>query len=97
MLHRKKGMIIMWTYEEVENLIPNCTVRRAYKDGVHKNNRLIAHEGYAMHYIYDEGYTDEETGYYFPPSYSYQVILGIGADIYEYEAVPITDDMEVYR
>ena len=87
----------MWTYEEIEGLIPNCTVRKEYKDGVHRSYRLIAHEGYAMHFIYDEGYTDEETGEYFPPSYSYQVGCGASVNIYEYEAVPITPDMEVYR
>lgn len=85
----------MWTYEEIEGLIANCTVRKGYKDGVHKNYRLIAHEGYAMRYIYDEGYTDEE-GNYYPPSYSYQVGCGADTNIMEYEAVPITPDMEVF-
>ena len=85
----------MWTYEEIEGLIANCTVRKGYKDGVHKNYRLIAHEGYAMHYKEDLGYTDEE-GNYYPPSYSYQVGCAATFDITLYEAVLITPDMEVF-
>lgn len=85
----------MWTYEDIEGLIANCTVRKNYKDGIHKNYRLIAHEGYAMHMIGDEGYTDEETGEYFPPLYSYQVGMSASSNIYEYEAVLIEEGMEV--
>ena len=85
----------MWTYEDIEGLIANCTVRKSYKDGVHKNYRLIAHEGYAMHMIGDEGFIDEE-GNYTPPSYSYQVVMSATSNIYDYEAVLIEEGMEVY-
>lgn len=87
----------MWTSVDEEGLIPNCTVRRKYKDGVHMRNELHAHEGYAIHFISDNGYTDEETGEYFQPLYTYMIGLPITQDIYLYEAVLITPGMEVYE
>lgn len=86
----------MWTYEDFEGVIENCTVRKQYKDRVHSMTQLIAHEGYVMHYKTDLGYTDEETGEYYPPSYSYQVYCPADFDVTEYEAVLITPGMEVY-
>lgn len=78
----------MWEYEDIENLIENCTVRRKYKDGIHKQNELIAHKGYAMHLISDVGYTDAEEVYH-EPRYSPFVIMGTNVNIYNYEAVLI--------
>lgn len=81
----------MWEYTEHNDIIPNCTVRKAFKDGVHKNTRLIANEGYKIHYKEDNGYTDEE-GNYFPPSYSDQLVTAIDVDVAAmYEAVPEGD------
>lgn len=84
----------MWTYVDEEGLIENVTVRRKYKDGVHKNNTLIAHEGYALKLVGDEGFTDE-FGNYHEPVYVYEVILPLTGDIYWYEAVLIQPGMEV--
>lgn len=83
----------MWTYVDEEGLIENVTVRRKYLDGVHRSNQLLAHEGYALKLITDEGYTDED-GYH-PPTYSYQVTLPLNGDIYWYEAVLIEPGMDV--
>ena len=87
----------MWTYENIEGLMENVTVRRKYKDGVHRGTQLLAHEGYALHIIGDNGYTDEE-GNYYPPTYSYQVTtsaLNEADTIARYEAVLITPEMDV--
>lgn len=84
----------MWTYENEEGIIEHATVRRKYLDGELKIIQLLAHEGYAMHYIHDEGFTDEE-GNYYPPTYSYQVSGGTWLKIEEYEAVLIEEGMEV--
>lgn len=76
----------MWEYEDIEDLIENCTVRKKYRDGVHKQNELIAHEGYGIHLISDVGYTDEKDVYH-EPRYSPFVIMGTNVNIYDYEAV----------
>lgn len=87
----------MWTYEDFEGLMANVTVRRKYKDGVHMITQLLAHDGYAMHVIGDNGYTDEE-GNYTPPTYSYQVSTLAAREtdtIARHEAVLITPEMDV--
>lgn len=88
----------MWTYEDFEGLMTNVTVRRKYKDGVHKQSQLLAHNGYVLHLIGDEGYTDEEHGEYYPPMYSYQVTTsgdGEAELISQYEAVLIEPGMDI--
>ena len=85
----------MWTYEDLIGVIANCTVRKKYLDGVHRMTQLIPDDGYCMHFIEDVGYTDEETGEYYPPTYSYTVILPPSVDVTTYEAVLITPDMDV--
>lgn len=87
----------MWTYEDVENLMENVTVRRKYKDSVHTLTQLLAHENYALRLVGDMGYTDEE-GNYYPPTYSYQVTTAASNEaniITQFEAVPIEEGMEV--
>ena len=87
----------MWTYEDFEGLMTNVTVRRKYKDGVHKQSQLLAHDNYALHCITDEGFTDEE-GNYYPPTYSYQVTTSASNEaniIIQYEAVLIEPGMDV--
>lgn len=79
----------MWTYEDVEGIIENVTIRRKSKNNVYTLCQLLAHEKYVLHVKGDEGYTDEE-GNYFPPSYSIQVIGAAGTEanmIEAYEAV----------
>lgn len=88
----------MWTYEDVEGLMTNVTVRRKYKDGVHKQSQLLAHNGYVLHLLTDNGYTDEETGVYYPPMYSYQVTTSGDNEaniISQYEAVLIEPGMDI--
>lgn len=84
----------MWTYEEKEGLIENATVIYRYKDGVFKMIEIVAHEGYCLHYIYDEEFTDED-GNIIPVHYSYMVSGGTWLDINEYEAVLIEEGMDV--
>lgn len=84
----------MWTYEDFEGILENCTIRKKYKDGVLKQIWIIAHEGYAIKFKADEGFTDEE-GNYTPPIYSYYVIIGDEADIPKWEAVLIEEGMNV--
>lgn len=88
----------MWTYDDIEGLMANVTVRRKYRDGEHRMTQLLAHEGYCLHQIGDLGYTDEETGEYYPPTYSYQITTSASteADIIAiYEAVLIEPNMDV--
>lgn len=86
----------MWTYEKKEGILENITVVHKFLDGELKIIQLLAHEGYAIRYIPDKGYTDEE-GNYYPPTYSYQVSGGTWLKIEDYEAVPIEDGMDVIR
>lgn len=74
----------MWTFidEEKENYI----LRRKFKDDFLQMYELIANEGYKMHLIGDEGYTDEEENY-FPQEYADKVYLPSNADYNLYEAV----------
>ena len=74
----------MWSYEDIKK--ENYTLRSKFKDEVLSMYELIADEGYKMHLIGDEGYTDEE-GNTFPPEYSTIVYLPINADYNLYEAV----------
>lgn len=62
----------MYEYQDTEGLLEHITVRRKYLEGVHKQTQLLAHENYAIKNINDNGYTDEVTGEYTPPLYSYQ-------------------------
>lgn len=83
----------MWTYEDFEGLMANVTVRRKYRDGEHKQSQLLAHNGYTLHLLGDEGTTDEE-GNYYPPTYSYQVTTSASNEaniITQYEAVEETN------
>lgn len=88
----------MWTYEDFEGLMANVTVRRKYLDGEHVMTQLLAHEDYCLHQIDDEGYTDEHTGNYYPPTYSYQVTTSASSEaetIAIYEALLIQPGMEI--
>lgn len=64
----------MYDYENIEGLKDNITVCRKYKEGNYIMCELIAHKGYVLHLIGDEGYIDEETGIFYPPVYSNKVI-----------------------
>lgn len=88
----------MWTYEDHENLLANITLRRKFRDGEHRMTQLLAHEGYALHDKNDVGFTDEETGEYYPPIYSYQYTTAASEEQYlfdNFEAVLITPEMDV--
>lgn len=76
----------MWSYEDLKK--ENYILRSKFKDGVLSMYELIADEGYKMHLIGDEGYTDEE-GNVFPPEYSDKVYLPTNADYDLYEAVEV--------
>lgn len=84
----------MWTYEEKEGLLEHITVVYKYKDGIHKGYRLLAHNGYAIRYIEDEGYTDDE-GIYHRLAYSKQINGGLWMNINDYVAEKINEEMEV--
>lgn len=58
-----------------------------------KFNLLIANEGYMLHLIGDNGYTNE-IGIYFPPEYSKKVYLPKEVDISLYEAIKIEEIKE---
>lgn len=38
----------MWTYEYDYDFKENCTLKKKYKDSVHKSNQLIANDGYVL-------------------------------------------------
>jgi hypothetical protein len=56
----------MWTYEDIEPIIPNTIMQKAYMNGVHRVFRIQAAEGYVLHDknydlpVYDENWN--ETG-----------------------------------
>lgn len=82
----------MWINEDKENILENTTVTYKYLDNELKMIQLSAHDGYMIHYIHDEGYTDND-GNYNPPNYSYQVIGGTWLKIEDYEALPIEENI----
>lgn len=86
----------MWVYEKKEGILKNITVVYKFLDGELKLIQLLAHKGYALRYINDEGFTDDY-GNYYSPTYSYQVTGGAWLKIEDYEAVPIEDDTETIR
>lgn len=83
----------MWNYEDIENLINNITVRKEYKDDIHRTTRLIPHKGYKVHFKEDIGYMDDE-GIFHQPTYEDLIITDSQADINKYEAVSI-EEIEV--
>ena len=46
----------MWTYEDIEGLAENITVRKHYKDDELGLIEIIAHEGYAIHSVGNDAY-----------------------------------------
>lgn len=51
-----------YTYEDMETLIPNTTMRKLFIDGVHRTYNIQANEGYVLHdNNYDQPIIDEET------------------------------------
>lgn len=76
----------MWTKEYIEDLIENATIIKHFKDNEFVMVEMKAHDGYAIHFKEDNGFTDEE-GIYYPPSYSKQLITAGFDEIYKYEIV----------
>ena len=44
-----------WTYEPMESIVPNATMRKGYSNGVHRVYLIKPNDGYVMH---DNAYDD---------------------------------------
>lgn len=72
-----------WTYENMETIVPNATMRKGYMDGVHKTYRIKPNEGYVMH---DSAY---DTFAYTP------VLDEFGNPVYDEFGMPVTTETPV--
>lgn len=84
-----------WTYNDIEGLLDNITVREKYRDGILTIHQLLAHDGYAIYDTTEELYADPEIGEVLPPIYSYQASLPPSVDYTIFRAVPIEPGMEI--